>query len=507
MVADGGESGAARSDASSTLVIGSQLDLDRNHYGFADRLARLDVPLQPLRDRQADSLDKLAGWWEREGESGKWHRARAHGLRLKVSARWQHGQDNRLQLMHRETGELGRAVCTCRQRICEECERARAAALSRRIAQVAAVHDDAQGAEGREPALITLTLRDSGSPGEAVQLMRAAWPLFHRALADAGGSMGKGGAWVRAEEYTDGTRGHLHWHVVCWLPEWVDYAAMHRAWWRALVVAAERLGVPDLTTGYTVREPSARGGWGQVKAHWRAGGDCGCDEDDGMGRQRDRCGDEPCARHTPGAVNVQRRRADEPSSEAAAGYMLKAAKASGALVYALKGGGDAAVDVTDDQVVERFAEYLAGQFGKRRYQGSVYFWRGGRLAPGVPVVTPEPSEWAPLAALTGEWPPPLRTTSSNVQSGQVAAWCGEEVAAWCGEGVKSGCGGGEDASDDKEPKGEVAAGTGDCAPRCGDRSGKKKASGGGGPDCAARGRHGAAGADDPADGQGTRKVA
>lgn len=423
MVADGGESGAARSGASSTLVIGSQLDIDRNCSGFAFTISAVSRELLPLRLVRARSLLRRAAWAERDGENGAWWRRRAAGLGVPLVERWLHGQANRLQLFHRETGELGRAVCTCRQRVCEECERARAAVLRRRIAKVAAVHDEAERARGKghEPALITLTMRDSGSPGEAVQLMRTAWPLWQRYLRQAGarGSMGyQGGAWIRAEEYTDGTRGHLHWHVVCWLPEWVDYAAMHRAWWRALVVAAERLGVPDLTTGYAVCEPRPGGGKPSWVAHWRASGDCGCD--DGPGRHRDRCGDEPCGHHTPGQVNVQRRQAGESTSEAAAGYCLKAAQACGALAYALKGsGGGEKLNPRDDQAVQRFAKYFDGQYGKRRFQGSVYFWRGGRLEPGVPVVPPEPSEWAPLAALTGEWPTKLRPPAAWLKSVQV----------------------------------------------------------------------------------------
>lgn len=400
MVSGGVLDGAERSDAPCKLVIGSQLDLDRDHSGFRKKLDHVAEALLPLRAIRAATLAEDAQQAELEGKSGSWWWSRAVGLGVPLGERWQHGQDNRLQLVQKETGELGLAVCTCRQRVCGECERARAARLQRRIAAVAGTHDEWQRSQGREPAMITLTLRDSGSPAQAVALMRRAWPMFRLALAALGGSMGSGGSWVRAEEYTDGARGHCHWHVVVWLPPFIDYEVLHRAWWRALVVAAEQVGMPDLTTGYASREKPLGGRWPVWVPHWRAGSDCGCD--DGSKRQRDRCGDEPCGRHTPGSVNVQRRRADESSVEAAAGYCLKAAQACGAMSYALKGSGD--VQVEGEQAVQAFAEYLDSLYGKRRFQGSICFWKGGRYAPGVPVLPDVHSDWAPLAALDGKWP-------------------------------------------------------------------------------------------------------
>ncbi|MBM4346365.1 MAG: hypothetical protein FJ100_23565 [Deltaproteobacteria bacterium] len=272
---------------------------------------------------------------------------------------------------------------------------------------MAQVHDDVQRAAGLEPALVTLTTRDTGDPATALRVLRAAWPTFRAALRTAGASMGSNGSWLRAEEYTDGVAGHLHWHIVCWMPPWVDYAALHRAWWHALALACDALGLPDLTTAYVCRELRPGGRWPVRVPHWRASGECGA----GTTRDRDRCGDEPCGLHAPGNVDVQRRAAGQGTVEAAAGYCVKAAVAAGAMAYVLKGA-----DLDGEQTVdeaERFAEYMDGRYGQRRFQGSISFWKGGRLAPGVPVLPDVRSEWSPVPALVPgtDWPERIRVAA------------------------------------------------------------------------------------------------
>jgi hypothetical protein len=387
---------APAAECAPKLVIRSQLGTAVITGDYVFRLQQVGKYLTPLRAPIARQLVGRGRLRQLTTGNGEWWLKRGAKLGIPLESRWQWGQDHRITLMNSETGVLV-DVCTCRQISCPDCEASRASRLRRRIAVVVGLHDARERAAGREPVLLTYTIRDPlvASPAAAVHVFRVAMPQMRAELA----RQGVGAAYVRVEEFTPGVVGHVHWHVVCWLPPWVDYAALHRAWWRALALAG--VGVDAVTVtpaqGRRGRQPARA-----ALVEWHASEDCGSDRDDG---QRAICGAEPCSRHTPGTLNIQRREQGTSTAQDATGYITKISGACGAIAYALKGEkGRKSVSTEDD--FRRFAEYYAGRYMQRRFQTSRQFWRGGVNAVGQPVVPDSvfASEWEPLAATTGDWP-------------------------------------------------------------------------------------------------------
>lgn len=390
-------------ESTTKLVIGSQLDYRSITGEFEIRLEKVGVYLQPLRAPIARRLVGRGRYIQGKCGGGKWHLARAASLGRTLALRYNHGQNNRITLMHKETGEAV-TTCTCRQQCCPDCEAGRARVLRRKTALVVPLHDRVMRDCGLEPAMLTFSLRDGlvATPAAAVAVFRLAWPHMRRALAVAG----CGETYLRTEEFTAGevtaSGGHVHWHLVCWLPPFIDYAVMHRAWWRALALA----GVDSDSGKVEVYRPQKVGFVGGRTARcvlWHERDDCGSDSDDGS---RSRCGAEPCSRHTPGSVNFARVSAGSTSSaQTAADYITKAAAAQAKIAYALKGDKGRKAIVTDDDY-RHTAEYYAGRYCQRRFVTSLRFWAGGKDAIGADVVPKAAfaSQWEPLARSTGDWP-------------------------------------------------------------------------------------------------------
>ena len=357
--------GSASTGEATRVLQGATSRQRQNHDEFVDALRQIDTYRQPLlvdlarglADR-ADRLDDL-----HRPEAAARLRRRSARLGVGLADRWQDAQLNKLEIGNTETGEV-RLVCTCRLLVCPTCEAARAARLSRWSAEVVPLHDEVERARGREPVMLTLTVRDSGDASADVALLRRAWPRFYLYLRRTLGVR----YYFNAEEITTGRagQGHVHWHVVTWLEPWVDYSELHRQWWDAIGRVMAKLH-PDLETAevWTAPVPRSFGEAGpRTEVVWRARPDCG-------GDRQAVCGARPCSRHVPGNVDVQRNGVG--GAEVAAAYAGKAGAASTAIAraaYALKGAD------TDELVAaEPLARYMVGRIAKRRVSVSRAFWR------------------------------------------------------------------------------------------------------------------------------------
>lgn len=157
----------------------------------------------------------------------------------------------RLRVVSLDTGEIVDVPERCNSKLCHTCQERRAKKLQARIWQASRAVHAAELAKGREPRLLTLTVRHSGQ-GPAVDAgrLQAAWRIFR---ADWHARFHFAFKFFRALEVSGGSDGdgHAHFHAVIWIqPDTrkdesgnetgVDYGTL-QSWWRKALTCADSL--------------------------------------------------------------------------------------------------------------------------------------------------------------------------------------------------------------------------------------------------------------------------
>lgn len=224
---------AARLGSQNTTVSYGNLDLSP--------LAEVSTACQPWRQRRAERYEARAATTPR-GARRDWYASRAAGLREPLQTKVCRCGSTVAELVNQTTGEVIEVPVGCGVRLCVKCAKRKAARTFRRLkAQLATVGNE-QKRRHRAPKLLTLTVRDSVGLDMVAKLLRAAWSRFR---ASWRAKFKFSFTFLRFEEVTAGHAhaGHLHWHVLAWLPKWLPYKDLQRWWRKAMSRARAEFGL------------------------------------------------------------------------------------------------------------------------------------------------------------------------------------------------------------------------------------------------------------------------
>ena len=195
-------------------------------------LQRFSDAAMPYRRQMAERLAQ---------SGGAWHLARAQALGVSIVDRIASCGSRTLHLVD-EDGVCTERPLGCGQRACPECSPRWARRWAARLRAVIMAHEGIQRSQGRRPALLTLTVRDTGDVDADRRTLTRAWQRWR---AWWHGRFGWAFSFVWVWEITAGKQGqgHVHAHVVAWLPVWWSWAKGQAAWSRA---CGERGGNVDV---------------------------------------------------------------------------------------------------------------------------------------------------------------------------------------------------------------------------------------------------------------------
>ena len=204
--------------------------------GDSDYQSRIDSYSEAAVPHQVELARELAS------RATPWHLARAAALGIPLDTRIGACGTGQVSYADRD-GVVFTSPIWCKQPGCKRCSDRLQARAAAELHPIFAAHDAAQRQRHRLPSLLTLTIRKTGDlAADRASLIkgwarwRAWWFKRYRWSF----------TFALVPECADGTKsgiGHVHLHVVAWLPVWWDWQAGHAAWDRATEGAGSNIDV------------------------------------------------------------------------------------------------------------------------------------------------------------------------------------------------------------------------------------------------------------------------
>lgn len=186
------------------------------------RLAAFSRAAMPYRAEMAQRLAAVGRTW---------HLARAQGLGKTIADRVAACGTTHVELVTQD-GEVIEKALGCNQSACSTCATRKGARWAARLRAVVSAHDKDQRRRNRQATLITLTVRHTGDLAADRKAISKGWKRWRAWWHDR---YGWAFTFAFVWEVTLGTAGdgHVHAHVVAWLPKWWSWQKGQAAWCRA----------------------------------------------------------------------------------------------------------------------------------------------------------------------------------------------------------------------------------------------------------------------------------
>ena len=188
-----------------------------------DALSQFELASKPGRRAIASRLNEA-------GPDNRWHQSRARGLGRPFAEKL-HNCGKLQCVAVKANGEVVEWKAGCGQKMCARCAKKKANKLRHRLRASIEAHSAKN--KNRRIHLLTLTVRDSDDIKRDRDRITTGWrrwrAWWHKRY-------GYAFTYAFVWEVTPGQRGqgHVHAHVVAWLPKWWSWSKGQEAWNRAV---------------------------------------------------------------------------------------------------------------------------------------------------------------------------------------------------------------------------------------------------------------------------------